>query len=95
MVARAKYMVDEDARISTDKIASALYISSVRASFILLYSHGYCKVCARWILAPQLKRDKLAYPTALLKMCDNCDPRYLDELVTGGETWPYYFEPLR
>ena len=91
-------MVDEDARILTDKIASALYISSVRASFILHNSHGYCKVCARWIphiLAPQLKRDKLAYPTALLKMCDNCDPRYLDELVTGGETWLYYFEALR
>ena len=30
----------------------------------------------------------------LLKLCENCDPKHLDELVTGDETWLYYSEPL-
>ena len=85
-------------RISLEEIASALNISSGSATSMLLNRLSYHKVCARWIhniLTPQQKRDRVAYSTALLKMYENCDPRHLDELITGDETWLHYFEPFR
>ena len=47
------------------------------------------------IFSPQQKRDRVEYSTEFLKMYENCDPRCLNELVTGDETWLYFLEPLR
>ena len=97
LAARVKAMVDEDARSSLEEIASALNCSSGSSSSILRDRLGYHKVRARWIphnmLAPQQKRDRVAYSTALLKMSEHCDPRHLYEMMTGDKTWQYNFEP--
>ena len=64
LVARVKAMVDEDARISLEEIASALNISSGSASSTLRTMLGFRRVCAREIphvLTPQQKRHRVAY----------------------------------
>ena len=97
LVACVKAMIDENARISLEKIACALNISLESASSVLCNRFSYCNVSARWIphiLTPQQKRDRVAY-SAVLKMYENCNPRHLDELVTSDETWIYHFEPSR
>ena len=72
-------MVDEDACISLEEVASALNISSGGASSILRNSLGYRRDCARWLLhivTPQQKRRyRVAYSTALLRMYEHCDPK--------------------
>ena len=91
-------MVEADARISLEEIASTLNNSSGSASSTLDNGLVYRKVCARWIphiLTSQQKRDKVAYSSALLQMYENCDPRRFDDLLTGDDTWLCYFEPLR
>ena len=50
---------------------------------------------AKFVRDGSPKKDRVAYLTALLSMYENCDPRHVDELVTGDETWLYYSEPLR
>ena len=91
-------MIDEDTCISLVKIASALNISSGSASSILRNRLDYHKVCMRWIphiLTLQQKRERVTCSAALLQMYDICDPRRHGELVTGDETWPYYFELVK
>ena len=93
MVARVKAVVDADARILLEEIASALDNSSGSAFSTLDNGLGYRKVCARWIphiFTSQQKRDKVAYSSALLQMYENCDPRRLDDLLIGDDTWLWY-----
>ena len=78
--------VGENNRLPEHSSRSASSISSNRL--------GYRKVCPRrsfHIWTPQQTRDTVAYLIALLKICENCNPRRLDELVTGDVTWLCYF----
>ena len=90
--------VKSDVFIGIKTLAFPQKMSSGSASSILRNRLGYRTVCARWvphILTPQQKWDRVACSSALLEMCENCYPRHLGELVTGDETWLYYFEPMR
>ena len=49
LVAHVKTMIDEDAHILLEKIASTLNIPSRSASSILYNRCSYRRVCVRWI----------------------------------------------
>ena len=54
------------------------------------------KICARWIphlLTPEQKKDRVEKAPVLLSRFKNRDSRRLREVVTGDETWLYFFEP--
>ena len=51
---------------------------------------GLRKICARWV--PHLLTDEQKQSYRLEKY-DKCDPRRLEEIVTGDETWIYHFQP--
>ena len=97
-VARVKELVDADPRISCEYIASELGLSSATAFRILKHKLCYKKVCSRWVphvLTPENKRLRVAYCRQLLQVYGEGKPKRLDNIVTGDETWVYFYEPLR
>lgn len=98
LVASVKAMVDADSRVSLEEIADYLDIHSSTASRILRNQLGYRKVSSRWIphiLTSENKGGRLRFCQEMLKIYKNCEPRRLDEIVTGDETWVYMYEPRR
>ena len=54
------------------------------------------KICALWIphlLTPEQKRDRVKKACVLLSRFKNRDSYRLREVVTGDETWIYFFVP--
>ena len=52
------------------------------------------KICACWIphlLTPEQKNDRVEKVSVLLSRFKNRDSRHLREVVTGDETWVYFF----
>ena len=98
LIARVQAIIDKDPRLTLTEIAKQCAVCSSSVFRILRKELGYRKVCARWtphILAPQNKRDRVRFLKTLLQTYQNCDPRRLDEIVTGDETWVYHYEPHR
>ena len=56
---------------------------------------GYSKVCARWVprqLTETHKQYRLEASFELLEYCQS-DKTFLQQIVTGDETWVHHFEP--
>jgi len=54
------------------------------------------KVCARWIphlLTEDQKRQRVRIAPQLLDIYKNADQNRMNEIVTGDETWVYFYEP--
>ena len=47
------------------------------------------------LLTGEQKRTRVAYAKKLPKMYPNYSEKAFDNLITGDETWVYYFEPKR
>ena len=98
LTASVKQIVDEDPRISLEQIAYILQSTSSSVYRCLKYKLGYTKVCARWIphmLTEENKRQRVAFSREQLRKFDQQDKRRLDEIITGDETWIYFYEPER
>ena len=55
-----------------------------------------CKICARWVphlLTNEQKQCQVRIASQVIEKYDKCDPRRLEEIVTGDETWIYHFQP--
>ena len=51
---------------------------------------------ARWVphlLTDEQKRSRVRLASQVIENYDKCDPRRLEERVTGDETWIYCFQP--
>ena len=56
------------------------------------------KINARWIshlLTDEQKKTRVTMAKKLLKMYPKYSKKAYDNIVTGDETWVYYFEPKR
>ena len=56
---------------------------------------GYSKVCASWVprqLTEAHKQCRLEACSEFLEYCHS-DKTFLQQMVTGDETWVYHFEP--
>ena len=54
------------------------------------------KICACWVphlLTDEQKQSLVRLALQIIEKYDKCDPRRLEELVTGDETWIYHFQP--
>ena len=57
---------------------------------------GLHNICARWVphlLTDKQKQSRIRLASQFIKKYDKCDPRRLEEIVTGDETWIYHFQP--
>ena len=57
---------------------------------------GLCKICARWVphlLTDEQKQSWVRLASQVIEKYDKCDPRCLEEIVTGDETLIYHFQP--
>ena len=95
-VATVKTFIEEDARYTMQEIEE---LSGIHSSSVLKILHerlGLHKICARWVpylLTDEQKRSRDRLASQVIQKYDKCDPRRLEEIVTGDETWIYHFQP--
>ena len=71
-------------------------IHSSSALKILRERLGLRKICALWVphlLTDEQKQSRVRLASQVIEKYDKCDPRLLEEIVTGDETWIYHFQP--
>ena len=89
-------LIEEDARYTMQEIEE---ISCIHSSSVLKILHerlGLRKICARWLshlLTDEQKQSWIKHALQVIEKYDTCDPRRLEEIVTGDETWIYHFQP--
>ena len=73
---------------------SGIHSSSVLK--ILRERLGLRKNSAHWVphlLTDEQKQSQVRLASQVIEKYDKCDPRPLEEIVTGDETWIYHFQP--
>ena len=91
-VATVKKLIEEDARYAVQEIEELSGIHSSSALKILCERLGLHKICARWVphlLTDEQKQSRVRLASQVREKYDKCDPRRLEEIVTGDETWIY------
>ena len=95
-VATVKTLIEEDACYTVQEIEE---LSGIHSSSVLMILHerlGLYKICMRWVphlLTDEQKQSQVRLASQVIEKYDKCDPRRLEEIVTGDETWIYHFQP--
>lgn len=95
-IAAVKKAVEDDARCTVEEIGNLCGINSSSVFQILTHVLKLRKVCARWIphlLTEEQKRERVRIASQLLDRYKNADQNRMNEIVTGDETWVYFYEP--
>ena len=95
-VATVKTLIVEDARYTVQEIEELSGIHSSSVLKLLCERLGLRKICARWVphlCIDEQKQSRLRLASQVIEKYDKCDPRRLEEIVTGDETWIYHFQP--
>ena len=90
-VATVQSIVQQDSRYTVEEISDLSGFSTILKEKLKLQ-----KICARWIphlLTSEQKKDRVENASVLLSRFKKRDSRRLREVVTGDETWLYFFEP--
>ena len=96
IVATVKTLIEEDARYSVQEIEELHCIHSSSVLKILHERLGLRKICAHWVphlLTDEQKQSRVILASQVIEKYDRFDPRRLEEIVTGDETWIYPFQP--
>ena len=91
-------MIEGDARYTLRDIAQYIGITSAAAHKILTECLGLRKLCAGWVphlLTKEQKAYRVKCARELLETYKHCKNKRINELLTGDETWIYFFEPQR
>ena len=94
-VATVKTLIEEDARYTMQEIEELSGSHSSSVLKILLERLGLHKICAHWVphlLTDEQKQSWVRLASQVTEKYDKCDPRRLEEIVTGDETWIYHFQ---
>ena len=94
-VATVKTLMEEDVRYTVQEIEELRGIHSSSVLKILRERLGLHKICMRWVphlLTDEQKQSRVRLASQVIEKYDKCDPRRLEEIVTGGETWIYHFQ---
>ena len=95
-VATVKTLIEEDTHYTMQEIEE---LSGIHLSiFLKILSErlGLRKICVRWVphlLTDEQKQSRVRLASQVIEKYDKCDPRRLEEIVTGDETWIYNFQP--
>ena len=95
-VATVKTLIEEDACDTMQEIEELSVIHSSSVLKILRERLGLRKICKRWVphlLSDERKQSRVRLASQVIEKYYKCDPRRLEEIVTGDETWIYYFQP--
>ena len=95
-VATVKKLIEEDASYSMQEIEELSGIHSSSVLKILCERLGLRKICGRWVphlLTDEQIQSRVRLASQVIEKYDKCDPRRLEEIVTGDETWIYHFQP--
>ncbi|MCU7801502.1 MAG: transposase [gamma proteobacterium symbiont of Lucinoma myriamae] len=90
--------IKEDARYTLQDLSHIVGISSASVHEILTKHLKVKKICARWVphlLTDAQKAMRVQAAKKLLQKYKNCSNKRICELLTGDETWVFYFEPQR
>ena len=74
-------------------------LSGIQSSSVLKILHeqlGLRKICGCWVpnsLTDEQKQSRVRLALQVIEKYDKCDPRRLEEIVTGDETWIYHYQP--
>ena len=91
---QADALIKENRRITINELAESLGVSAGSAVKIM-DTLGYSKMCARWIprqLTEAHEQSHLEVCSELLEYCHGVKT-FLQQIVTGDETWVHHFEP--
>ena len=95
-VATLETVIEEDASYTMQEIKELSGIHSSCVLKILRERLGLHKICASWVphlLTDEQKQNQVRLALQVIEKYDKCDPRRLEEIVTGDETWIYHFQP--
>ncbi|UYV77592.1 hypothetical protein LAZ67_15001650 [Cordylochernes scorpioides] len=89
-------LILEDRKISIFTIADNLNISYGTVHTIIKEQLQFIKICCRWIphfLNLGQKLNRIRVSKALLKRYEEEGDHFLDQIVTGDESWCYHYDP--
>ncbi|UYV63845.1 hypothetical protein LAZ67_2005798 [Cordylochernes scorpioides] len=89
-------LILEDRKISIFTIADNLNISYGTVHTIIKEQLQFRKICCRWIphfLNLDQKLNRIRVSKALLKRYEEEGDHFLDQIVTGNESWCYHYDP--
>ncbi|XP_026760939.1 histone-lysine N-methyltransferase SETMAR-like [Galleria mellonella] len=95
-VATVKRLIEENPQIIYEAIRELLRISMSQIQKILHEELRVRKLCCRWIpheLTAEQKRARVEWCLQMLLQYDHGHYNAVYDIVTGDETWIYYFEP--
>ena len=95
-IATVKTLIEEDTCYTVQEIEELSGIHSSSVLKILPEQLGLCKICARLVphlLTDEQKQSQVRLASQIIEKYDKCDPRRLEEIVTGDENWIYHFQP--
>ena len=89
-VATVKTLIEEDAHFTVQEIEELSGNHLSRFLKILRERLGLRKICACWVhhlLTDEQKQSGVRLASQVIEKYDKCDPRRLEEMVTGDENW--------
>ena len=95
-VDKVHQLVLENRKISIECIVQETGLSTGTVHTILHEHLSMSKVCARWVpkmLTPDMKATRVNKSSVLLSRYNVNPENFLSRVVTGDETWVYYYDP--
>jgi len=95
-VATVRRLLDEDRRVTVRELEKSVGISDSSIVSILHDHLGMRKVSARWVphhLNPNQMQARVEFSTFMLDKFDAGASKLVDNIVTGDETWVYFYDP--
>lgn len=94
-VARVRQLLDSDRRLSIRMVANELNLSSTVVFRIVTEDLAMRKVCAKLVpkvLSDDEKTNRAEISSELLQRVE-IEPDWLDNVITGDETWVFEYDP--
>ena len=94
LIINVKNQVDNDPNVSVREISSDLDVSIGTIHKVLHEELGLRKISARWVphvLTPEQKKNRVSCARQLLDIFGPNGPKRISDIVTGDETWIYFY----
>ena len=95
-IEKVRELITNDPRITYIQIEKTLDIGSSATNTILEQHLQVKKVCVRWVprfLSKSEKKARLDFAKNFVSSYGEGKERRLAEIITGDETWLYYYDP--
>lgn len=93
---KVRQIVEDDPHVTYAQIKHLLGIGSTAVTKILKEKLGLKKVCSRWVphsLSDEQKSARVKWCREMLKKYKNGKSKAVFDIVTGDETWLYFYDP--